>query len=184
VKSIDVEKLSSFLLSMRRSYPKWADREIIVCSMSPPEMELFDRIFPSTDHNVTSMSKGVWDLSNECPIDSDIVIACNVLMYTGDPERCILNARKRTRLFVMLDQCIAHRGGQEGELAMFGDKDHDVKRFSMSHVGWNAVYPDAYDLSKMKDDIVSLDSFTIETHHPEPYRLARTIIAAFRGDRA
>lgn len=171
------------LQEIRSCIVDWEDlltdvRSGVVCSANPEELRMLEELFPKAWF--TGMSEHQWNLDDGCPEESDLVLASNVFMCARDPKRWLENACRKTRFFIMMDNCVAHRGNVEGETS---PSTGDVMRYTMPpHMV--AMLPTAFDLNRVADRLVSIGVYESPSDCGYPgYEVSRKFVALFRGDR-
>jgi len=176
MKNNDVEQLEIFFSSISHIIGKI--NKAVMCSPDPREISLVRRHFRAD--NVVELDRKAWDINKTCPEESDMVMACNVFMESPDPLLWINNACARTKWFVILDNCISHRGNIQGETAV---SIGDVMRYTMPPI-MVAKLPTAFDLNTISDRIIKIVPYDLESHcGVEGYHKATSFIALIKGNR-
>lgn len=87
----------------------------------------------------TATSESEWDLNAPPPphVSADLIVLCNVMMYSEDPALWLKNASLAAPL-VLVQDCVRAKRGGNTELG-HGDVDGDSMRYSVSHFGITAV---------------------------------------------
>lgn len=110
----------------------------------------------------TVTTKDEWDLNSPPPpnVSADLIILCNVMMYSPDPARWLKNLGLAAPLILVQDSVRARRGGTT-ELG-HGDVDGDSMRYGISHLGVEAVTDPGsptFDFSTSGHAIVDLELY-------------------------
>lgn len=152
-------------------------RSIVTCSADGRESRTLKQFFPGSQ--IEDMTSNQWNLDEACPSTSDMVLACNVFMCARDPKRWIENACRKTRFFVMLDNCVSHRGNVEGETS---PSTGDFMRYTMPpHM--EAMLPESFDLNRVADRLISLHPYEMDSGcGVTGYDKTKMFVALFRGD--
>jgi hypothetical protein len=178
MRSEDIVHLEHFLRDCRESVLTNIKR-VLFCSPDNEEIIRVKDILKNDE--IVIRTRETWDLNNIPDTDSDLVVICNTLMCSNDPKKWIDNACSRTRWVIVLDVCIGHRGGSEGERAV---SDGDVMRYTMPpHMV--AKCEDAFDLNQVKERIIKLLPFKSPTEcRVEGYEVATQFVMLLKGDKS
>lgn len=127
------EDLTAILAVMKRmEHPG----SVHIIGSSSQEIELVRGLWGI---NPTTSAENDWDLKNSPPdnVSADLILLCNVMMYSDYPALWLRNASKAAPLILVQDCVRAKRGGNT-ELG-HGDVDGDSMRYGASHLCIEAV---------------------------------------------
>lgn len=148
-----------------------------ICMLSPcvEESILVQKIFP--DAWITESTQSDWDLFEPGRRDYDLIVACNLFMYSRDPEKWFSNVLARCRYFWIQDLIRSWRC-DASECADGPGGDGDVMRFSIPPTHMARV-DHAYDLTRLGDKIVD---FVAYPTRGRPDKDALSFLMFLRGD--
>lgn len=116
MRPIDAEKLPDVWRAFRESAKDC--RRIALLSSNDFEVSQVKLLFPGA--TVLNLSRESWDLNEPAPEQYDLVVACNVFMYSPNPELWFRNVLSSCKHFWLLDNIRALRM-QDSELGDDGD---------------------------------------------------------------
>lgn len=150
MRSPDVTQLEKFLGERKERFGDV--RNVILCTGDSSEVQALVKTFPGV--NVTNVTKNQWDIQERpYPRDIDMVLACNVFMCSKDPLTWFKNGAASARHLVIMDHCVAWRGGTE-ELG----KPEDQKRFTYPPL-MVAKHEEAFDLHSVGDALLEVEPY-------------------------
>lgn len=148
------------IVALDNNFPRWKSKtdnisEIGVLSGGQVEYDILQKLFP--DAWITEIAQKDWNLFEDGDKDYDLIVACNVFMYSTDPEKWFLNVLKRCKYFWIQDLIRSWRTDLS-ECACGPGGDNDVMRFTKppEHL---ARVDHAYDLNKLSDKIVDFVTY-------------------------
>lgn len=165
-----------------RVWEKWARHshspaKILVCSGNKTQLSILTNLFNRAeiiDYGITR-----WNLDGPCPIQVDIIVACNVFHYAYDPVKWFVHCFAACKFLWLQDLFSRPRGPDGAEISR--DDPGDMTRYGLGGVfSSNAPADTAFDLAVYKD---RLEAY--EVYDAGSFRECKALInfvACFRGD--
>jgi hypothetical protein len=168
------------ITNLEEHLPRWkANIDIVsnigVLSGGKIETDLLQKLFP--DAWITEISQQEWDLFEEGKSEYDIIVACNVFMYSRDPGTWFKHVLQKCKQFWIQDLIRSWRT-DEKECADGPGGDSDVMRFCLppEHL---ARVEHAYDLRQLSERTVD---FVAYKTRGRPDKDALSFLMNLRGD--
>ncbi len=150
---------------MNLHFPKWKKKikqeikTIGILSTSGHENNIIKNIFP--DAWITDLNQNAWDLFKPGKEEFDLILACNVFMYSSDPDVWFKHIFEKCKYFWMEDLIRSWRMLSKECANGFGGDD-DMMRFCMppDHL---ARVEHAYDLRKLSKRTLNFEAYNVPT---------------------
>lgn len=150
----DIEVMNNFFPLWKRNINCYI-ATIALLSSNQHENDMIKGLFP--DAKITNLDINSWDLFKPGREEFDLIFACNVFMYSSNPEIWFKHIFEKCRYFWMQDNIRAWRMGNQ-ELG----SDGDSMRF-IYPPKYLARIDNAYDLRKLDSRIVNFETYEVQT---------------------
>ena len=138
-------------------WPMWSEdryKKIATLSFNTEQKQLLQNVFPDATINHYNIS--TWNLNRSNENYYDLILACNVFMYSPDPQLWFINVMKSCDVFWIQDIINRNRGSSFTH--QFGD-DNDCMRYSYKE--HNSLANNSFDLKNLINDNIYVNKF----HH-------------------
>ena len=165
---------------LESNLPRWKEiagevEDIGLLSGGGVESYILQKLYPNAW--ITELSIDDWNLTNKGDKNFDLIVACNVFMYSRDPESWFKNVLERCKYFWIQDLIRSWRC-DASECADGPGGDGDCMRFTMPP-NYLARVDHAYDLTRLSDRIVEFDPYKTQGR---PDKDALSFIMFLKGD--
>lgn len=165
---------------INKTFPKWKEstgqvNTVGILSPCARELEIINKIFP--DVWITELNEKDWDLFSPGQDEYDLLIACNVFMYSKDPAIWFKHVFAKCKYFWMQDLIRSWRS-DECECACGPNGDRDVMRFTYPP-NYLARVNHAFDLRLLSDRIINFIPYQTPGR---PGKDALSFLLCLKGD--